>query len=88
MKNLNRDMWSVTLSGIHWRLLFYVMLIARKEFSLWERTYTFQEVSGSHIDLEEIRDMTENGLIFNTSFQPEVDKPVESNDIVVPLHKI
>ena len=53
MTNLNRDLRSVTLS----------------ECSLRERTYTFQEVNGNHIDLEEIWDMTDNEPIVGTNSQ-------------------
>lgn len=76
MNNLSRDLWSVTLSGIHWRLLIFV-LIAQKECSLRERTYRCQEVSGSHIKLEKNQDMIDNEPIVSTSSQLEVNKPVE-----------
>ena len=64
------------------------MFIAQKECSSREWTYRYQEVNGSHIELEKIQDMTDNETIVGTSSQTEVDKPIKSNDITLPLHKI
>lgn len=50
-----------------------------------EREHIYQEVSGSHINLEEIWGMTDNELKVGTNSQLEVQIPVKSNDITLPL---
>ena len=50
--------------------------------------FRYQDVSGSHIELEEIQDMIDNEPIVSTISQLEVNKLVESNDIALCLHKI
>ena len=46
-----------------------------------------QGVSGSPIDLEEIRESTNDEPIVDTSTQPEVEQPVESVDVSLPLRR-
>ena len=46
-----------------------------------------QGVSGSPLDLEEIRESTDNEPIVDTSVQPEVEQPVESVDESLPLRR-
>ena len=54
-----------------------MVFVARKVCSFREIPYTHQKGSGSHVDLEEIRDMTDNGNIVCTSSQPEIEILVE-----------
>ncbi|KAL4573590.1 hypothetical protein LXL04_020401 [Taraxacum kok-saghyz] len=59
---------------------------ARKGMFL-ERDMMSQGVSGRLIDLEEIRESTDNKPIVDTSVQPEVEQPVESVDDSLPLRR-
>ena len=46
-----------------------------------------QGVSGSPIDLEEIRESTNNEPIVDTSVQPKVEQPVEPVDVSLPFRR-
>ena len=62
------------------------MFVARKVCSFREIPYTHQKGSGSHVDLEEIRDMNENESIVGTSSQTKVEISVESTHVLTPKH--